>query len=138
MATDMRLESPLLLVLGSDNAAHAALHWDGSFSVTCILPQSVKLAGRHGAKLLYLFGDSDKELAVSASFVRAQCYGRKPARVLGTSVAQSNVYVPVDGAALPSVVVFTFRCLDGTPLRPQPRLYFAVHLAPLPPIPTLS
>ena len=117
------MEAPILVVLRSEQAFYSTLQWDGSFHVNFRLPKAVVRAKE--AKLLFVEG-GPAPLVCTASFVKPQVYGEEAMQVLGTSVPQSNVYVPVNN--IPSIGWLSFARLDGKPLQDPPDLLFAVHV----------
>ena len=127
----MELKTPLLVVIDSEKALHGTLQSDGSYSLTYELANSLILEEPHVAKLLYLRSDTEKELVCTASFAKQQSLDGEEARILGTSLPHSNVYVPVDGNHIPAIGWLSFSHLDRTPMIKEPLMFLAIHVIKL-------
>lgn len=118
----MAISAPCVFMLREDQAYHSDLLWDGSFQVTFRLPNAIRASE---AKLMFL--KARMPLVCSASFVRPGAFGQEKEPLLGTSVSESNVYVPVAQGSVPAVGSLTFRRLDGKRLQKPPNIRLAIH-----------
>jgi hypothetical protein len=131
MPLKMELKTPLLFVINSEKALYGSLQSDGSYCLTYELANSLILEEPHVAKLLSLRSDAEKQLVCTAGFVKQGSLDGEEARILGTSIAQSNVYVPVTGNHIPAIGWLSFSHLDATPIVKEPLIHLAIHVAPV-------
>ena len=124
-------DGEVVVVIRSADVVRQVMKRDGAVVLTYLLPRSLHFHRPHQAKLLFVSGHGGRELLCCASFVKEQFLGREPARILGTSVAQSNVYVPINGNMLPSSGYLTLSSLDGQPLtKSLGDICLAIHVTP--------
>lgn len=127
----MVLKTPIVLTIRTiDSGVAYDIQSDGSASLSYCLPEPFDLDEPHAVKLLYIKGPK-KHVACVANFIETQGFNREPLNVLGTSVANSNVYVPIRSNYITAVGWLTLFNLDGTPIESLDPTILALHLVPL-------
>lgn len=125
----MSLQTPALLVLQTSNALDYQLHGDGSVTFSFALPDFFDATKPHALKLLFLTG-AKQTLLCSSNLVAPQALDGELRPLLGTSNADSNVYIPVRTNLVAAVGELNIRPLDGEKLSKLENLVMALHLVP--------
>ena len=125
------MKTPIVLTIRSvDSGVGYEIQSDGSASLSYCLPEPFDLSEPHAVKLLFIKGP-EKHVICEANFVEPQGFNREPATVLGTSVAGSNVYIPLRSNYVPAVGWLTLSNLDATPIDQLQPTILALHLVPM-------
>ena len=125
------MKTPIVLTIRSvDSGVGYELQENGTAALSYILPQAFDLQEPHAVKLLYIKGPK-KHVICCANFIETQGLNREPAMVLGTSVAGSNVYIPVRSNYFAGVGWLTLSNLDGSRIDELHPTILAVHLVPI-------
>ena len=125
------MKTPITLTIRStDSGVAYEIENDGCASLSYCLPEPFDLQGPHAVKLLYIKGPK-KDVVCYANFIELQGFNREPMMVLGTSVAGSNVYIPVRTNYIAAVGWITIAHLDGSPITKLHPTTLALHLVPM-------
>ena len=138
MASEVHVKTPLVVSVCSRQADYFTLRADGTVSLSYKLPNGLLLREPHYAKLLFVHGLDEAPLGLVCPFVQTQSVDGNPKGQLGTSLAQSNVYVPVRDNYISATGWLQLARLDGFPIRRLSPVVLAIHLVPASQLPLLG
>lgn len=129
------MESSSVFHIRSVDSVYYNLRGDGTASLSYSFPEDMDLARPHAIKIIYINGPK-KPVFINSNFIELQGLNSTLMMLLGTSLPNSNVYVPIRSNYISRVGWMIIHNMDGSPITQLDPINIGLHIVPVISLPT--